>query len=390
MADWHLGKYWKSNNSTFNRAKKILHYLTLNLYNIISSFPYERLHLIVAGDLFDSVHCNTEMIVYIRNNLTSYLRNFKWVNVVAGNHEIFIDKDGRQQSLITFGLMDNVYKLIDHIEAFGFCSTKTNYIMIPYLHDLENTIDEQLHKCLRKEYRNIIIGHFTPKEIFSYEKYSIDALIDKYGADYNIPYIILGHYHKPVIYHHNNTIVISVGNSYYQNISDIKEYLNDSIHRRYLIIDDSAQKIYSRDYILPEIVPYYIDSQKEFESEVIPEVLEKYNPIEYTAPIIYINSKNLIDYSQLTFKGYDIYFDLIEDTNNNIITLSEIIDNNSTSYQSLLDRWDRYINLIPTETINSNERELANWLFNKRNDSDITTDGILSILSKGVDDYANY
>ena len=43
MADWHLGKYWKSNNSTFNRAKKILHYLTLNLYNIISSFPYERL-----------------------------------------------------------------------------------------------------------------------------------------------------------------------------------------------------------------------------------------------------------------------------------------------------------------------------------------------------------
>ena len=56
----------------------------------------------------------------------------------------------------------------------------------------------------------------------------------------------------------------------------------------------------------------------------------------------------------------------------------------------ILEKDNRYLELLPNVTFNDQDKKLIDWFFSKRNDSDITTDGILSILSKGVDDYANY
>ena len=385
MGDQHLAKFWKSNNSAFNRARKLIEYLKLNLEDIYNCFPNETsLGLIFAGDFFDTVHANTEMLVYIKEQLKSTLDKFTYIYAIAGNHETFIDKNGIQQSLIDIGLPDKIYKVINNIQHFTNNDTKINYILIPHMNNLQEILETELVNHLVSNYNNIIIGHFTPKEIFSYEKISINELIDKYRNYFKIPYVILGHYHIPVIHSYNGTIVISIGNSYYHTINDVRDSLEKSV-KRYLILDDSTLKISSRPYILPDIKSYIIDTQKDFEDIVIKDIENNI----HDDTVIYIKSNNLIDYSALTYEGYDVYFDLIENIDNAISVLNEVtsIDNNDVA-SNLMDRWNRYIELLPN--ITHKEKGLANWLFNKRNDLDIDINSIIDFMKKEDSNESNH
>lgn len=376
IADNHLGKFWKSNNSNFNKGRKLINNFIDNMNDIISK--YRGATLIFAGDIFDSVHANTEMLVYIKQKLNTVLNNNNFNNIyaIAGNHETFIDKDGYQQTLLTIGLDSNVKVYIDDISHEII--DNVNYVFIPFQNNLEELIKSSLKDHLNKELNNILILHMTPKEIFSYSKYSIKDLIDMIDNEYKVPYILLGHYHLPCETSYKNTKIISIGNSYYLDITDLKNRKNN---KRYVVFDnDDISLSYEKYNKLPEVVEYDIESQSYFDSNIINEINDKYN----TDIIIYLKSKVLIDYSALIFSGYDVYFELTENTDDNLITLHETLSNSFNSNsdkKSLNDRWDKYLDTL---NISDKEKELCSFLFEKRNDSDLKINDIFQILSEEV------
>lgn len=376
IADNHLGKFWKSNNSNFNKGRKLINNFIDNMNDIISK--YRGATLIFAGDIFDSVHANTEMLVYIKQKLNTVLNNNNFNNIyaIAGNHETFIDKDGHQQTLLTIGLDSNVKIYIDDISHEII--DNVNYVFIPFQNNLEELIKSSLKDHLNKELNNILILHMTPKEIFSYSKYSIKDLIDMIDNEYKVPYILLGHYHLPCETSYKNTKIISIGNSYYLDITDLKNKKNN---KRYVVFDnDDISLSYEKYNKLPEVVEYDIESQSYFDSNIINEINDKYN----TDIIIYLKSKVLIDYSALIFSGYDVYFELTENTDDNLITLHETLSNSFNSNsdkKSLNDRWDKYLDTL---NISDKEKELCSFLFEKRNDSDLKINDIFQILSEEV------
>lgn len=339
---------------------------------------YRGATLIFAGDIFDSVHANTEMLVYIKQKLNTVLNNNNFNNIyaIAGNHETFIDKDGHQQTLLTIGLDSNVKIYIDDISHEII--DNVNYVFIPFQNNLEELIKSSLKDHLNKELNNILILHMTPKEIFSYSKYSIKDLIDMIDNEYKVPYILLGHYHLPCETSYKNTKIISIGNSYYLDITDLKNKKNN---KRYVVFDnDDISLSYEKYNKLPEVVEYDIESQSYFDSNIINEINDKYN----TDIIIYLKSKVLIDYSALIFSGYDVYFELTENTDDNLITLHETLSNSFNSNsdkKSLNDRWDKYLDTL---NISDKEKELCSFLFEKRNDSDLKINDIFQILSEEV------
>lgn len=376
IADNHLGKFWKSNNSNFNKGRKLINNFIDNMNDIISK--YRGATLIFAGDIFDSVHANTEMLVYIKQKLNTVLNNNNFNNIYAitGNHETFIDKDGHQQTLLTIGLDSNVKIYIDDISHEII--DNVNYVFIPFQNNLEELIKSSLKDHLNKELNNILILHMTPKEIFSYSKYSIKDLIDMIDNEYKVPYILLGHYHLPCETSYKNTKIISIGNSYYLDITDLKNRKNN---KRYVVFDnDDISLSYEKYNKLPEVVEYDIESQSYFDSNIINEINDKYN----TDIIIYLKSKVLIDYSALIFSGYDVYFELTENTDDNLITLHETLSNSFNSNsdkKSLNDRWDKYLDTL---NISDKEKELCSFLFEKKNDSDLKINDIFQILSEEV------
>lgn len=376
IADNHLGKFWKSNNSNFNKGRKLINNFIDNMNDIISK--YRGAALIFAGDIFDSVHANTEMLVYIKQKLNTVFNNNNFNNIyaIAGNHETFIDKDGHQQTLLTIGLDSNVKVYIDDISHEII--NNVNYVFIPFQNNLEELIKNSLKDHLNKELNNILILHMTPKEIFSYSKYSIKEMIDMIDDEYKIPYILLGHYHLPCETSYKNTKIISIGNSYYLDITDLKNRKNS---KRYVVLDnDDISLSYEKYNKLPEVVEYDIESQSYFDSNIINEINDKYD----TDIIIYLKSKVLIDYSALIFSGYDVYFELTENTDDNLITLHETLSNSFNSNsdkKSLNDRWDKYLDTL---NISDKEKELCSFLFEKRNDSDLKINDIFQILSEEV------
>ena len=82
LADSHLGKFWKNNNSIFSRAKKLINYFILNLESIAKQFNVKP-DLIIAGDIYDSIHANIEMLVYIK----SKLNNFFLISLISFKHQ---------------------------------------------------------------------------------------------------------------------------------------------------------------------------------------------------------------------------------------------------------------------------------------------------------------
>ena len=253
-----------------------------------------------------------------------------------------------------------------------------NYVFIPFQNNLEELIKNSLKDHLNKELNNILILHMTPKEIFSYSKYSIKEMIDMIDDEYKIPYILLGHYHLPCETSYKNTKIISIGNSYYLDITDLKNRKNS---KRYVVLDnDDISLSYEKYNKLPEVVEYDIESQSYFDSNIINEINDKYD----TDIIIYLKSKVLIDYSALIFSGYDVYFELTENTDDNLITLHETLSNSFNSNsdkKSLNDRWDKYLDTL---NISDKEKELCSFLFEKRNDSDLKINDIFQILSEEV------
>lgn len=381
MSDQHLGKFWKNNNSISNRGRKLIDYFIYNLEHCTND--KSNTNLIFAGDLYDSINTNVEMLVYIKNRLSKLLNEFNHVYIIVGNHETFKNKEGTQQSLVTVTIdsTDKVDIIVDKVSSIEI--DNYNYIFIPHQTELEDILGNEVPKYLNKDKDNIIVGHFTPKEIFSYEKIEISKYIDTYydilGNKKKLPYIILGHYHQPTELKYKNTRVISIGNSYYNTIGDIKEVLNLNLSRRY--IEFNNDKIEYKDYSLPLIYKYDITSQVQFDNEVIDDIKSKDISKD---DIIYLKSKVIIDYSELVFDGYDVYFDMIENAEENLITLSESINNNiqSNNGKTLSDRWSRYIELIPESSLSMNEKTTASWLFNKRMDNDLSLSQLQTLLGE--------
>ena len=383
MSDQHLGKFWKNNNSVSNRGRKLIDYFIYNLENCTYDKP--NTNLILAGDLYDSTSTNVELLVYIKSNLYRTLKEFNHVYIIAGNHEIFINKDSIQESLLT-ATLDSSDKIDIIVSGLYSIENETyNYIFIPFQNELDKLLDSEMKKYLKPNKKNIIIGHFTPKEIFSYEKLELTKYIDKYTdivGKKNLPYIFLGHYHQPTELKYKNTLIVSISNSYYNTIGDIKEVIDLNLDKRFIEFDNN--KITYRSYSLPLIYPYEVLSQVQFDNEILKDIKDK--EID-KKDIIYLKSKVIIDYSELVFDGYDVYFDMIENTEENLISLSESINsnfqnNNTTQGKSLNDRWNRYIELIPESLLSISEKTTATWLFNKRLDNDLSLSQLKTMLGE--------
>lgn len=374
LADSHLGKFWKNNNSVFSRAKKLIDYFILNLENIAKQFDVKP-DLIIAGDIYDSIHANIEMLVYIKSKLNHVFDLYDNIYVIAGNHETFIDKNGNQQSLLYIALDTSRF----HLYTSGIATkiiNDINFIFMPHQTEIESLFNNQINSYIDSSRKNIIVAHTTPKEIFSRCKYSMNDYIDKWGN--NVEYILLGHYHKPCEYKYKNTKVISIGSMYYLTIDDIK----DNDNKRYLILD-SDNKIIKKDLILPKVYTYTVKNQNEFDEKVVKNIKQQNLSSD---DIIYIRSKSIIDYSILVFEGYDVYFDAIENTNESIITLKESIsgDVNISNGKSLNDRWSQYVSLLSEDSLSQNEIDTLNWLFINRNNLNISSDDLLQKLGNVV------
>ena len=392
MADPHIGKFWKQNNAAYNRAQKLFDYTI----GALVSEADKNSNLIIAGDVYDSVHANVEMLVKFKKSLDDALSNYNSVNIISGNHEIFIDRQNRQQTLLEIGL-DNKS---NHIMIDGVSSSvidNINYVFIPYQHNIMDIFMKEVPKYLSKDYMNIIIAHETPKEIFSYSKIELNPILDHYYdmGFLNIPFVILGHYHKPKEYSYKNTIVISIGCLYYNTVDDVRDAFKDNLQKRYLIIDNS-DKVYNNDnyckvlytfgdyqlisklYALPRVIKVEVKNQADYEKKINKVIKDNDKKID---DIILLSSKVLIDYSQLVFEGYDIYFDLIEDKNEQLLSLNENSARNSmnqiNSGKTFNDRWKLYLDSLE---LTNEQKELANYLFDKRNDVNIDSDKLLSIL----------
>ena len=171
MSDQHLGKFWKSNNSASNRARKLIDYFIYNLKECCK--VKEECNLILAGDLYESIYTTAEMLVYIKKRLSPELLKFKHVYVIAGNHETFIDKNGDQQTLLSVALDSLNTDLYNIGISSCILDDGINYIFIPFQNEIESIFENDVPKHLRTDCTNIIISHTTPKEIFSLDRKSV-------------------------------------------------------------------------------------------------------------------------------------------------------------------------------------------------------------------------
>ena len=375
MADPHLGKFWKSNNSVFSRAKKLIDYFVLNLEE--ASRLYNRPHLVILGDMFDSVSANIEMLVYIKHKLTKLYNLFQDIYVIAGNHETFIDKEGVQQTLLYVALDTNRVHLYTSRVAHE-CIEGKNFIFVPHQTEIEDKLKNDVPLHLNRNMSNILLSHTTPKEIFSYCKYSLNELLDSYPC--KMEYVLLGHYHMPVDYTYKGCKVISVGNMYYTSIAEIKSDLT----KRYMVLNEDG-KLIEHDIVLPDVYKFEVLDQTMFDNVVLKQIKEQIR--SNTKAIIYITSKNIIDYSSLTFEGYDVYFDLVESAEEALITLKESIsgDVDLGTSGTLTDRWNKYLEML-SGNLSTNELHTINWLFNHRTSSQIEPKTVVHQLQEGKDE----
>ena len=392
MSDPHLGKFWKINNSVSNRANKLFDYFIRNL----------KLHsnkdttLIIAGDVYDSIHANLEMLIKFRKPLDNIFKDYYDVKIIAGNHEVFIDKNGSQLSLLELGLSNQNNVITRGIESYKVDNTLINLILIPFQREYDKLL-EDVPNYYENDKFNIVIGHETPKEIFSYSKIEMKNILKNYKST-NISCIIFGHYHKPKYVKVLNTDIISIGNSYYLTIDDIRDYDNEDYKKRYILISsyDEEDEIleeykdyncklmftsgvysfFSIEYILPKVYKIHIKDQTEFNNKI--DDMRKIKDSDSDS-IFFIEGESLIDYSQAMFEGCDVYFDLINKNEssllpldeNKIKTTNEIINSSKT----LQDKWNTFMSGC---NLTATHKKLASYLFDKRDDCDII-DNILKM-----------
>lgn len=405
MSDPHLGKFWKINNSVSNRAEKLYNYF---LYNLCRHAK-KGYSLVIAGDVYDSVHANVEMLIKFRKELDRVFSKYSDVKIIAGNHETFIDKNGVQQSLLELGLSNTSNVISNGAKAFRWSDLQDgapeniNLILLPFQRNFMTAMCNLVPNYFVQNATNIVISHETPKEIFSYSKFSMNDVLAEYNKYQNvrIPCILLGHYHKPATVRVGETSIVSIGSSYYHTLDDVRDVNKSEMAKRYLIVttrddmrkleeemesfgcklllefDDIA--VYSILYWLPKVYQFDVESQDDFNQNTIMSMrdIRKENP----DAIFWIRSNLLIDYSQAMFEGCDVYFDLLEDKKDSILSLDEASTTNAIDgikgSSTLNERWHMF---LKSSGLSKEQRKLATFLFDKRGDSDVTLDNIIKFI----------
>ena len=113
--------------------------------------------------------------------------------------------------------------------------------------------------------------------------------------------------------------------------------------------------------------------------EIIPQIKSS---IDKDQHIIFLRSESLIDYSSLIADGYDIYYELIEDEENRILDISKSnlnIEEALNSGKKIEDRWSNYLQSI---TLDSDIKAIADKLFIKRMDQNITYENLIEVYQE--------
>ena len=382
-ADSHLGKFWKINNSRSNRAEKVFRSFVENL----EKMGDRNTDVVVAGDLFDSVHPNLEMLLHFKPVLEKTVSGCRNSFVIAGNHETFVNKRGEQQSILDLALFSAEFfsrgissRVVDNC----------NLIFVPFQMNVLDVMEREIPGIYKREMTNILVAHETPKEIFSYGKISLAPLIEsleKQGV--KIPLVILGDYHKPRMIKIMDTTIVSVGSTYYHTIDDVRDQFG-GLKKRVLLLSDQEEsggqrileihgmKVYSVDCNLPDIFEVSVENQEEFNSR-LDWMLKKYS--ENNMSTFWLKSPSLINYEKAVYEGCDIYYDQVKNPEKTMEILSEMSEvqiDDVVSGKTLEERWGRYLDT--SKSITETERQLADFLFSRRNDLSLDGKEILKFM----------
>lgn len=338
ISDLHLGQNAKTNIS---RCKKIIKYFNLLLEEISE---YCRIHnykpkLMILGDILHVTNLTPDIVEYIIKNVS--FEQFEQIEIITGNHEIFIGQNGLESTLLPIFYNQNKFK--HYLPGEWFLENKTLYL--PYslnLHDMVNFISNS------KEIKNIDImyGHFTSIELFEKEKISLLDLIKKK----KIKKIFLGHLHLPKEVQINDCTIYSIGSTYYSNIAEVRNYTQNT--KRFLVFDEETMEVESVPIkSLPKIIMNEVKEEIELE-DIFKGDMEA---------IYYIKSSLPLDMTNYSSLGYDIYFDYI--TDDKLILLDKTLDIEKDDTIDINDCWKKYLGIQHME---KDVNEICDNIFNNR------------------------
>ena len=356
VADTHLGQYWRTYPS---RAKKLIDTLRNNLLNIRN---YSE-NLMILGDFYHSANLPPDCMSYIQDNIFDVFEKFSKVFLVVGNHEVFLNYANVQKSIPGMILSDKISVFEQYgVSLFKIRGDKSscNYFTLPYNKDLESYISEYGKNNSDDIMKNgkgssVLFGHFTPKEIFERMKISVEPLVKNIDG---LNKIFLGDYHDPKSVMVGNCEVVSIGSTYYWDISDIFK----KREKRFIVFDSDDMTYESYKLNLPKINYIQIDENNK-------DMLNFDNKNE----IYFITSSIPLDFTQWIVDGYDIYFNYLPD--NKVSMIMEGVEIDTVDFVNVEDSWQKYLQI---QNVDSNIKEIANTIFNKRDN--LNSDFILSIL----------
>ena len=353
IADTHLGQYWRTYPT---RAKRLIDTLKNNLLEIRN---YSE-NLIILGDFYHSANLSPDCMSYIQDNIYNIFKKFSNVFLVVGNHEVFLNYMNVQKSIPGMILSDK----IKVFEQYGISSFKVKgdtslceYITLPYNKDLETYISEFNENMNIKNDKksSVLFGHFTPKEIFERMKISVEPLVKNIS---NLNKIFLGDYHDPKSVKLNNCEIISVGSTYYWDISDIFK----KKEKRFIVFDSDNMTYESYKLNLPKVNYMKIDNENKDNF-----IIDNKNEIYF------ITSSIPLDFTQYILDGYDIYFNYLPD--DKVSMIMEGVDIDTVSFVNVEDSWQKYLQI---QNVDSSIKDVANKIFVER--EKLSSDFILSIL----------
>ena len=356
VADTHLGQYWRTYPS---RAKKLIDTLRNNLLNIRN---YSE-NLMILGDFYHSANLPPDCMSYIQDNVFDIFEKFSKVFLVVGNHEVFLNYANVQKSIPGMILSDKITVFEQYgVSFFKIRGDKSscNYFTLPYNKDLESYISEYGKNNSDDIMKNgkgssVLFGHFTPKEIFERMKISVEPLVKNIDG---LNKIFLGDYHDPKSVMVGNCEVVSIGSTYYWDISDIFK----KREKRFIVFDSDSMTYESYKLNLPKVNYIQIDENNK-------DMLNFDNKNE----IYFITSSIPLDFTQWIVDGYDIYFNYLPD--NKVSMIMEGVEIDTVDFVNVEDSWQKYLQI---QNVDSNIKEIANTIFNKRDN--LNSDFILSIL----------
>lgn len=356
IADTHLGQYWRTYPT---RAKKLIDTLKNNLIYIREYADV----LFILGDFYHSANLPPDCMSYIKDNIYDIFDKFSKVVLIVGNHEVFLDYANVQRSIPGMILSDK----IKVFEQYGLSLFKIgkekmlcDLISLPYNKDLEMYISnlemyniKDINKIIKNN--SVIFGHFTPKEIFERMKISVEPLVNNIS---NLNKIFLGDYHDPKSVKLNNCEIISVGSTYYWDISDIYK----KKEKRFIVFDTDNMSYESYKLNLPKVNYMKIDNENK----------DNFT-IDNKNEIYFITSSIPLDFTQYILDGYDIYFNYLPD--DKVSMIMEGVDIDTVSFVNVEDSWQKYLQI---QNVDSSIKDIANKIFIER--EKLSSDFILSIL----------